>query len=115
MFNVCVEVMLFYVSISVSSLLIDFVTPKPEGGPQTVWDWQGYLYAVLLFISALLSTLFMAQYSHRMYMTAMRVRTVLVSAIYRKALIISNSSKRGQRRNNFYNKYISYLLYKLYF
>lgn len=34
------------------------------------------------------------QYSHRMYLTAMRVRTALISAIYRKALLLSNAAKR---------------------
>ncbi len=34
------------------------------------------------------------QYSHRMYLSAMRVRTALISAIYRKALLLSNAAKR---------------------
>ncbi len=84
------------------SMLIDFVTPgSPDGEKKEVWVWQGYLYAVLLFVSAFVQTLFMAQYSHRMYLTGMRSRTVLVSAIYRKALVISNAAKRG--------KYLSFI------
>lgn len=34
------------------------------------------------------------QYSHRMYLTGMKIRTSLISAIYRKSLLLSNAAKR---------------------
>lgn len=34
------------------------------------------------------------QYLHRMYLTGMKVRTALISAIYRKSLLLSNAAKR---------------------
>jgi hypothetical protein len=71
------------------SLLIAFVKEPDD------YVWKGYLYAVILFASAFLQTLLMAQYSHRMYMTGMRVRTALVSAVYQKSLRVSNAAKRG--------------------
>ena len=75
------------------SLLINFVKNNDEE------YWKGFLYAALLFLSAFLQTLITAQYSHRMYLTAMRVRTALVSAVYRKALLMSNASKKGDAKN----------------
>lgn len=73
------------------SLLIAFVNDPDD------YEWKGFLYAFVLFASAFIQTLLMAQYSHRMYMTGMRVRTSLVSAVYRKALVVSNSAKRGKQ------------------
>ena len=57
--------------------------------------WKGIFYAAIMFVSAVLQTLITAQYSHRMYLTGMRIRTALISAIYRKALLISNAAKKG--------------------
>jgi len=87
--------MLFSISRFPCSLLIGFVEDKPTEEAENDFVWKGYIYAVLLFVAAFFSTLFMAQYSHRMYMTGLRARTVLVSAIYRKALVVSNAAKRS--------------------
>lgn len=72
-----------------SSLLIAYTTSGEE-------TWKGIFYAGILFLSAVISTIVMQQYSHRMYLTGMRIRTAMVSAIYRKALLISNSAKKGE-------------------
>lgn len=68
-------------------LLIDFVENKEE-------DWKGYFYAVLLFVVAVIQTIVLAQYFNRMFLVGMRIRTSLVSAIYRKALIMSNAARK---------------------
>ena len=47
-------------------------------------SWHGYLYAVLLFLAALLQSLFLNQYFVRGYTLGMRMRTVIVAAVYRK-------------------------------
>ncbi len=49
---------------------------------------------MILFGSAFLGTVITAQATHRFYCSGMRARTALVSAIYRKALLLSNSAKR---------------------
>nr|XP_034174731.1 multidrug resistance-associated protein 1 isoform X3 [Osmia lignaria] len=56
--------------------------------------WKGYLYAVLLLLTAMFQTLILSQYFHRMFLVGLRVRTALIAAIYRKALRISNSARK---------------------
>lgn len=68
-------------------MIISFVENKE---PQ----WKGYLYAALLFATAALQTLVLSQYFHRMFIVGMRIRTALISAIYRKALRMSNKAKK---------------------
>ena len=46
--------------------------------------WRGYVYAVLLFCSAQAQSLLLHQYFHRCYRTGLRVKTAIISAVYRK-------------------------------
>lgn len=80
--------LLTFVSPQVLRLLINFI------GDDTQEDWKGIMYAVLLFIVASIQTLFLAQYFNRMFFVGLRIRTALISAIYRKALIMSNSARK---------------------
>lgn len=68
-------------------LLIAYVEENEE-------EWKGYFYACLLFITATIQTLVLAQYFNRMFIVGMRIRTALVAAIYRKALRMSNAAKK---------------------
>lgn len=52
------------------------------------------MYAFLLFFVASIQTLILAQYFQRMFIVGLRIRTALISAVYRKALIMSNSSRK---------------------
>lgn len=52
------------------------------------------MLAILLFIVAAIQTLVLGQYFQRMFLVGLRIRTALISAIYRKALIISNSARK---------------------
>ena len=70
------------------SLLLDFVNSDAP-------VWKGILYSAIMFITAVLQSIVNSQYFYRMYLTGMRVRTALISAIYRKALLISNAAKKG--------------------
>ncbi|XP_077285788.1 multidrug resistance-associated protein 1-like [Arctopsyche grandis] len=56
--------------------------------------WKGYLYAILLFLTAAIETILLSQYSQRVELIGMRVCTALTSAVYRKALKLSNSARR---------------------
>ncbi|CAG7831109.1 unnamed protein product [Allacma fusca] len=78
---------LVFVSPQVLNLLISFVQSGEE-------SWKGFLYAGILFATSCVQTLFLSQYFHRMFLVGMRIRTTLVSAIYRKALLISNSARK---------------------
>lgn len=48
-------------------------------------DWRGYVYAVLLFVAAVLQSLFINQYFHRCFTMGMDIRTAVIAAIYSKA------------------------------
>ena len=79
---------LTFVSPQILKWLISFISdPEAE-------NWKGIFYAVLLFIVASIQTVFLAQYFNRMMFVGLRIRTALVSAIYRKALIMSNSARK---------------------
>ncbi|CAI6346527.1 unnamed protein product [Macrosiphum euphorbiae] len=80
---------LVFVSPQVLKHLISFV------GNSTEPLWRGYFYIFLLMMTAMLQTIILSQYYHRMYLVGMRVRTSLTSAIYRKALRISNTAKKS--------------------
>lgn len=56
--------------------------------------WKGYLYAIMLLLTAVLQTLILSQYFHRMFLVGLRMRTALIAAIYRKALRMSNSARK---------------------
>ena len=56
--------------------------------------WKGYMYAILLFLTAVIQTLILSQYFHRMFVVGLRMRTALIAAIYRKALRMSNSARK---------------------
>uniref|UniRef100_A0A9L0SLR3 Multidrug resistance-associated protein 1 n=1 Tax=Equus caballus TaxID=9796 RepID=A0A9L0SLR3_HORSE len=70
-------------------LLINFVND------QQAPDWQGYFYTALLFISACLQTLVLHQYFHICFVSGMRVKTAVIGAVYRKALVITNSARKS--------------------
>ncbi|XP_076628337.1 multidrug-Resistance like Protein 1 isoform X1 [Colletes latitarsis] len=76
-----------FVSPQILKLLIKFIE-----GHETIW--KGYLYAVLLLVTAIFQTLILSQYFHRMFLVGLRVRTALIAAIYRKALRMSNSARK---------------------
>lgn len=56
--------------------------------------WKGIFFAVSLFAVASLNTLLVGQHYTRMFYVGMRIRTALVSAIYRKSLVLSNSARK---------------------
>ncbi|XP_040491207.1 multidrug resistance-associated protein 1 isoform X3 [Ursus maritimus] len=70
-------------------LLINFVND------QKAPDWQGYFYTVLLFVSACLQTLVLHQYFHICFVSGMRIKTAVIGAVYRKALVITNSARKS--------------------
>lgn len=84
--DVCANLCLF-----VCSLLIEHVASDEP-------SWKGYVYTVLLFGAAVLQTLILAQYFHQVFTIGMRLRSTLVSVIYRKALVMSNSARKGNSR-----------------
>lgn len=81
---------LIIIFLFVFSVLIDFVEKKNEDREA----WKGYFYAVLMLLTAMLQTLILSQYFHRMFIVGLRIRTALISAIFRKSLRMSNKSRK---------------------
>ncbi|XP_060220230.1 multidrug resistance-associated protein 1 isoform X4 [Meriones unguiculatus] len=70
-------------------LIINFVNDREAP------NWQGYFYTALLFVSACLQTLVLHQYFHICFVSGMRIKTAVVGAVYRKALVITNSARKS--------------------
>ncbi|KAG0043667.1 Multidrug resistance-associated protein 1, partial [Gryganskiella cystojenkinii] len=56
--------------------------------------WKGYGYVIAIFVSAVLSGIFNAQFSNICFQASMKARSALVSLIYRKALRLSSTNKQ---------------------
>ncbi|CAH0555480.1 unnamed protein product [Brassicogethes aeneus] len=82
-----VQDLLTFASPQILGLLIVYVKENQE-------EWKGYFYAALLFGTATIQTLFLSQYFNRMFIVGMRIRTALVSTIYKKAMKISNVARK---------------------
>lgn len=82
--------LLTFVSPQVLRAIINFVSAENNKDPL----WHGIFYAVLLFVVALIQTLFLSQYFQRMFLVSLRIRTALVGAIYKKALRLSNTARK---------------------
>ncbi|KAM7382140.1 hypothetical protein PAMA_012825 [Pampus argenteus] len=70
-------------------MLISFTKQK------NVPDWWGYALAFLMFFTAFLQTLILHQHFQYCFVTGMNIRTAVIGAIYRKALVITNTAKRS--------------------
>ncbi|XP_026057392.1 multidrug resistance-associated protein 1-like isoform X1 [Carassius auratus] len=79
---------LMFVGPEILRLLIQFV--NDSSAP----DWHGYFYTTLLFICTCVQTLILQKYFHVCFVTGMRLRTAIVGAVYRKALVITNAARR---------------------
>ncbi|XP_048522370.1 multidrug resistance-associated protein 1 isoform X1 [Dendroctonus ponderosae] len=87
---------LMFVSPQLLGFIINFVK---NGG----YAWHGPFFAVLMFLTATIQTLFLAQYFNRMFIVGMRIRTALVSTIYRKSLNISNNARKERTAGEIVN------------
>ncbi|XP_055295156.1 multidrug resistance-associated protein 1-like [Sitodiplosis mosellana] len=98
---------LIFVSPQLLRALINFVNAAAVKAPDSTANgnepaqnikqnplWHGIFYAVLLFVVATLQTLLSSQCSQRIAMVGLRIRTTLVSTVYRKALRLSNTARK---------------------
>ena len=72
-------------------MLIGFVSRPSEEEPA----WHGYFIAAMFFVTACVQSIMLNYYFNVMFVIGMRVRTSLISAIYRKSLNLSNSSRKS--------------------
>ncbi|CAG7727611.1 unnamed protein product, partial [Allacma fusca] len=79
--------LLTFVSPHVLNLLIDFVNGNEE-------PWKGYFYASLLIMTDFATILMRNHHINMMFILAFRIKSALMSAVYRKALVLSNATRR---------------------
>uniref|UniRef100_A0A8C1FH76 Uncharacterized protein n=1 Tax=Cyprinus carpio carpio TaxID=630221 RepID=A0A8C1FH76_CYPCA len=79
---------LVMVNVVCPRLMISFTQDKSSHA------WTGYLYAVLLLVVAFLQSVILQQYFQRCFILGMKVRTSLMAAVYKKALVVSNDSRK---------------------
>ncbi|XP_012682680.2 multidrug resistance-associated protein 1 isoform X2 [Clupea harengus] len=56
--------------------------------------WHGFFFTGLLFVCSCVQTLILQRYFHVCFVTGMRLRTAIIGAVYRKALVITNAARR---------------------
>ncbi|XP_071419361.1 ATP-binding cassette sub-family C member 2 isoform X2 [Pithys albifrons albifrons] len=79
---------LVFVSPQLLKLLIAFVSDEES------FAWQGYLYAILLFLTALIQSLCLQQHFSLCFQLGINVRASLIAAIYKKSLTMSGATRK---------------------
>ncbi|XP_064001683.1 ATP-binding cassette sub-family C member 2 [Pogoniulus pusillus] len=77
-----------FISPQLLKLLIAFVSDEES------FDWQGYLYATLLLLTALIQSLCLQQHFTLCFQLGINVRASLIAAIYKKALTLSSATRK---------------------
>ncbi|KAJ7695169.1 metal resistance protein YCF1 [Mycena rosella] len=72
-----------------------------DGGPKPN-PLEGFSIAVIMFIASVIQTILLNQYFQRTFETGMRIRAGLVTAIFKKALVLSND-ERGRSSGDIVN------------
>ncbi|CEF71344.1 ATP-binding cassette sub-family C member 8 [Strongyloides ratti] len=80
--------LLQFISPKLLSLLINFVEDKKQP------LWIGLTISITMFLVALFQSMILHQYFHNMFRLGMNIRSALISTVYRKALFLSNTSRR---------------------
>ncbi|KAI9307717.1 multi drug resistance-associated protein MRP [Cunninghamella echinulata] len=91
LFKALQDILQFTQPMLLRSLMIwvgSYITDDPEPA------YRGVFIAVGMFVTAVCQTMFLHQYFHRCFSTGMRIRSALVTAIYRKTLLLSNASRQ---------------------
>ncbi|GFS47673.1 multidrug resistance-associated protein 1 [Trichonephila inaurata madagascariensis] len=79
--------LLQFVNPLILKLLIDYVKSSEP-------LWIGVLYAILTMLNGTLQSVILGSYFHQMFIIGMRVRTALVTAIYKKSLVLSSTARK---------------------
>uniref|UniRef100_A0A0P6J763 Canalicular multispecific organic anion transporter 1 n=1 Tax=Heterocephalus glaber TaxID=10181 RepID=A0A0P6J763_HETGA len=56
--------------------------------------WTGYIYVILLFVVSLIQSLCLQSYFQMCFIMGMSVRTTIMASVYKKALTLSNLSRK---------------------
>ncbi|KAM3913417.1 ATP-binding cassette sub-family C member 2 isoform 2-T2 [Leptodactylus fuscus] len=80
--------LLVFVSPQILKQMVSFTSNPAE------YQWKGFCYAALLLVTALIQSLCLQQYFQLCFVLGMRVRTALTAAVYKKALTVSNATRK---------------------
>ncbi|KAJ3054695.1 hypothetical protein HK097_001102 [Rhizophlyctis rosea] len=79
------------------SAMMDFARSWSDNAgtepPQPIYN--GFFIAVMMLVTALAQTFMLHQYFHMCLITGMRIRSAIVASVYKKALVLSNSSRQS--------------------
>nr|AGI21024.1 ATP binding cassette family C protein [Azumapecten farreri] len=73
-------------------LLIEFTEPGPDGVYQQ--SWKGYVLTSGFFLTTIMQSFLFHQVFHKSTTLGLRVRAVIISAVYKKALSMSSKSRK---------------------
>uniref|UniRef100_A0A8C6UTS8 Multidrug resistance-associated protein 1 n=1 Tax=Neogobius melanostomus TaxID=47308 RepID=A0A8C6UTS8_9GOBI len=89
LYKIIHDVLMFECFCVLRRLLISFIN-SPDSP-----SWHGFFYTGLLFVCTCFQSLILQQYFHVCFVSGMRVRSAIIGAVYRKALVISNAARRS--------------------
>eukprot|EP00762_Andalucia_godoyi_P000617 ANDGO_05406.mRNA.1 ABC transporter C family member 2 len=81
------DALTFFQPISIGYIIAFVANPNPS--------YVGYIWVAALFVSMIIQAFVINVYFYRVMKSGMHARTGLVSAIYRKALVLSNAARQG--------------------
>uniref|UniRef100_A0A8C6AL61 Multidrug resistance-associated protein 1-like n=1 Tax=Monodon monoceros TaxID=40151 RepID=A0A8C6AL61_MONMO len=87
LFRVFADVLSFTSPLIMKQMII-FCEHRPDFG------WSGYGYALALFVIVFLQTLILQQYQRFNMLTSAKIKTAVIGLIYKKALLLSNVSRK---------------------
>ena len=91
-----------FASPQIVNLLIDFVSSDDP-------VWKGYFYTFLICFVTFLVTVMNSLSFYQEYLVGLRVRTAMISALYRKSLKLSNTARKEM--TGLMKKYFAHNLY----
>ncbi|XP_042765225.1 ATP-binding cassette sub-family C member 2 [Panthera leo] len=80
--------LLMFLNPQLLKLLISFANNRDA------YVWAGYLYSVLFFVVALIQSLCLQNYFQLCFMLGTSVRATIMASVYKKALTLSNHSRK---------------------
>ncbi|XP_048236908.1 multidrug resistance-associated protein 1-like isoform X1 [Haliotis rufescens] len=81
--------LLTFVNPLLTNALISFIDNRA-----TEQEWKGYVYACSFFVIALTQSCFFHQHFHISMTLGMRIKSAVISAVYKKALTISSDARK---------------------
>eukprot|EP00039_Didymoeca_costata_P001605 m.53694 g.53694 ORF g.53694 m.53694 type:complete len:1509 (-) comp10879_c0_seq1:1965-6491(-) len=96
-----VQDILAFVQPQILKAIIRFVTDQQTDKEEP--QWHGFAYAGAMFATAFVQSIFLHQYFHRVYKTGMRLRSATMTAVYEKALVLSNTARQDSTTGEIVN------------